>query len=331
MKTIKFICLLLIVLTAGSCDKDNDSIGEDESTQIVDSEEGDKARDYRGYMLAIVEKLSFKEGDARRDSLLTMIDSDAERFFVGGDSYRDFLIPILEENSFYEPSTVPFFQHRLWLSFKDASGNDLTKGIGLFDVWVPGSKDSPFFIGDYYWTTGNEEEYIEGLIKPELYTLDIIFEDGIPNPLKPEPAPIINGYPAYVLNNPNPRLNISLKKGSSIKMHSNSTDLLPGVNPDCNYLYFDFKSYKIYGLPSALLYGIPAKEIPFTEKIILRLTCPYLFGDNEAHDIVTWWEPYIYENGEESIYAVCYRIEFEGKEITLDGQHYDVPTIILDI
>jgi hypothetical protein len=228
---------------------------------------------------------------------------------------------------YFDGGFYPFYHHSVYLAVIDASGNDLTKGIGIEVAMYDPNSD---YIDGRYWITSNEKEYTEGRIKPELYTLDIIFEDGIPNPLKPEPAPIVNGYPLYVLDNPNPRPSIGLQKGSFIEKTHPNDFLPPGINTDYNYLYFDFSSYKIYGLPSALLYDIPSKEVPFAEKVIFRLTCPYLFGDNEAHDIVTLWEPYLYENGEVGIYAVCHSMEFEGKELTVDGQRNEPLTIILD-
>ncbi|MDR2910387.1 MAG: hypothetical protein LBV47_03350 [Bacteroidales bacterium] len=224
-----------------------------------------------------------------------------------------------EENKNPVGEVYPFYEYWLHLAVTDASGNDLTKGIGIeVAMYDPNSS----YINGRYWVTGNEEEYTEGRIKPELYTLDIIFEDGIPNPLKPEPAPLINGRPAYVLGEIPPPT-VGLRKGSSMKMYSHSTELLPGVNPDLNYLIFNFSSYRIYGLPMSLLYGIPSREVPFTEKVIFRLTCPYLFGDNEAHDIITWWEL-----SGETFAANCYRMEFEGNEFNVKEGY--AKTVILD-
>ncbi|MDR2910310.1 MAG: hypothetical protein LBV47_02945 [Bacteroidales bacterium] len=199
--------------------------------------------------------------------------------------------------------------YMVFLAVTDTSGNDLTKGIGIeVAMYDPNSS----YINGEYWITGNEEDYTEGRINPELFTLDILI-DGV-NPRKPEPAPLVNGRPAYVLDE-QPPPSIRLYNGSFFKKVFRN-DLSPSViiNPDYNYLMFR-TAISIYKMP---------------EKIVFRLTCPYLFGDNEAHDIITWLEPYKWENGETGYLAVCYRMEFEGKELTVDGQHCEPLTIILD-
>ena len=73
----------------------------------------------------------------------------------------------------------------------------------------------------------------------------------------------------------------------------------------------------------------------FSEKITFRFTCPYLFGDNKAHDIVTWWKTRsLFIGTVEYSSIVCYLIEFNSKEITeinyVAYNIYSVATIILD-
>ena len=168
---------------------------------------------------------------------------------------------------------VAFRQHMFWLSFQDISGNDLLKG------------------SESVWQTGK--------IKPEFYTLEYIFEEGVCNPYN------LVSNANVIYDEFYPRVGFDV-----------TPPILP-VNINYKYLWFDIKSDIEFG--------------DFAEKIICRLTCPYLFGNNEAHDIVTWWKPYIYENGESSIYAVCYRVEFGGKEITIDVfENAAVATIVLD-
>ena len=69
---------------------------------------------------------------------------------------------------------------------------------------------------------------------------------------------------------------------------------------------------------------------PFEEKITFRVKCPYVFGDNAIHDIVTWW---VY-TGNHTFSAKCYRIEFDGKEYTQityeQGDQMSMATIILE-
>lgn len=62
-------------------------------------------------------------------------------------------------------------------------------------------------------------------------------------------------------------------------------------------------------------------------KLTYKLQCPYIFGDEEVHELVTYWE------FSENIYAKCYRIEFEGQEIipqTLENRYLSLGVIRLD-
>jgi hypothetical protein len=75
--------------------------------------------------------------------------------------------------------------------------------------------------------------------------------------------------------------------------------------------------------------GIPVHD--FQDKIIYTLTCPHIFGDEEPHEIVTYWRPS--SNGDD-LEAVCYRVECDGKEFT-DNISYgrseaSYVTIVLD-
>lgn len=198
-------------------------------------------------------------------------------------------IPITEESTKSEEQEgggmiiggiYPFYQHLLFINFQDVSGNDLVEG------------------SEFIW---NSEYGMRDVVKPEFYTLDIIFEAGIPNPWKPEPNPNIIYDERY------PRIYLTKK-------------IMPFESLEKS-LWFETQSVKIAGVPEALLYGTETKKAAFAEKIIFRLTCRYLFGDNEAHDIITWWE--LKEGG----YPVCYRLEFEDNEFQVDEQ---VTTIILD-
>ena len=69
---------------------------------------------------------------------------------------------------------------------------------------------------------------------------------------------------------------------------------------------------------------------PIEKKVTLKLKCSYLFGDDEVHDIVTWWKP---QKGTRN--SLCYRIEFGGKEYT-DIDHvktdlyHSIATVVLD-
>ena len=157
------------------------------------------------------------------------------------------------------------YQHLLWISFQDESGNDLLEGT------------------EFVWSSNY------GMIdtsKPELYTLDIIYKDGIPN--------------MWNLSYDYPRL--YLAKGWLSPPESSA-------NPNYNYLWFETFSSRI----------VPKN---FAEKVVFRLICFPLFGDNEAHDIVTWWKPI------GTINPNCYRVEYGGKEFPVEEQH--VAAIVLD-
>jgi len=67
----------------------------------------------------------------------------------------------------------------------------------------------------------------------------------------------------------------------------------------------------------------------FTEKIIFKLKCPYLFGDDTTHEIITWWKPSTKANG----CTFCYRIELADKEFTpMDEEktYFSIATVILE-
>jgi len=64
------------------------------------------------------------------------------------------------------------------------------------------------------------------------------------------------------------------------------------------------------------------KELPLAEKIIYKLKCPYIFGDDSVYEIVTWWEI------EKETLAICYRLEFDGKEFPIEKLYF--ATIVLD-
>ena len=174
---------------------------------------------------------------------------------------------------------ISFTIHPLYLSFQDTSGNDLVKGIG-FDVWRDGG-----------YVTGGEED-VGGIVKPELFTLEFVFENGIPNP------------------------NLSI---SPLMALQKETLLEAKLGLKNDYLSFYPRSFS---------------DQPFVEKITFKMTCPYIFRDYAKHDIVTWWKKH------PSISPICYRIEFEGKEITeityndssgfYNGSELSFATVVLD-
>jgi len=171
-----------------------------------------------------------------------------------------------------ETNDFPFYQHCLMVSFQDASGNDLVKGIG-FD-W---SQPEGMVI---------TEEEAGGTVKPDLYTLEIVFPEGFKNPWKPEPGHDV------IFDKHEPAL------GYGWGCNYNWI----GTAEICSYgyLFFETGSLKSWG----------DDPLPFAEKITFKLSCPYIFGNDVSKDIVTYW---VCEHKNE-FSAKCYRVEFDGKD-----------------
>jgi len=117
-----------------------------------------------------------------------------------------------------------------------------------------------------------------GPVTPNTYTLNALFPDGTPKP----PIHDIMGFNDGKL----------FEDGFSRLSFSNS-------------------SYKeIYDARGNLV------KYPFVENITYKLKCPYIFGDDEEHDIVTWWELKAQNDIGAQECALCCRIEFDGKIYT---------------
>jgi len=182
----------------------------------------------------------------------------------------------------------PFYSHIIYLRFQDTLGNDLLEGKESTFPCVMGQRQTA---------------------KPEFYTLDVVFEDGIYNEWKPAPAPLIGGMPAYILDERYPAVYFNL--------YPEYTD----EKYDYNSLFFTTQSDRPYGEDATL------HDAKFAEKITFRFTCPDLFGDDEVHEIITWWEP----RGE-GFHTKCTCITYDGKEFPVKDEYAEQPiaTIILD-
>jgi hypothetical protein len=208
----------------------------------------------------------------------------------------------------------PFYGYSISISFIDASGNDLVKGLEVYEQGT---------IVERRWENGTSggELDISGRVKRELYTLETVFPDGIPDPSKPQ------SNPYAILEIPFPTLYYS-----PIYLNYATAETMD----DYNYFLMGASSYKRYDFP---------------EKIIIRFTCPHVFGDNEAHDIVTYWKLHVdkiyvdkqlwidlnnprYKVGDyiENIYPKCSRLEYGGKEFIINSDPYygQYATIVLD-
>ena len=183
----------------------------------------------------------------------------------------------------------PFYGHSVYLRFQDTSGNDLLRGIESTFPCEFGQRQTA---------------------KPEFYTLDVVFEDGIRNGWKPEPAPLIGGLPAYIPDERYPSVYFNLYSEYADEKY------------DYNSLYFSASSSKYDWDAKGETYW----DAKFAEKITFMFTCPDLFGDDEVHEIVTWWEL----RGE-GFHTKCTRITYDGKEFPVkDESGLPIATIILD-
>lgn len=86
----------------------------------------------------------------------------------------------------------------------------------------------------------------------------------------------------------------------------------PGFEPDVNRQRLGLSIYKGYSYLTNQ-FGLPLDDCPKQEILIYQMKCPYLFGDNTLHELVTYWD---IPKDERDPSATCYRIEFEGQEIT---------------
>ncbi|MDR1718454.1 MAG: hypothetical protein LBS20_21665 [Prevotella sp.] len=163
-----------------------------------------------------------------------------------------------------------FVVYKLGLSFQDASGNDLVKGIGL-EWWL----DSTFV---------SEEQAQSGIVKNDLYVLDIIVSEPCKN------------WDNKIYNTPGSDV---IRPGLGMMRYNNGY----------RYLYNDF--------------NVPVGDCPKEKILTYKLKCPYVFGDEAVHEFVTYWDIPKAKVANEYV-AKCYRIEFEGNEIIPQLQSYIV-------
>jgi len=80
-------------------------------------------------------------------------------------------------------------------------------------------------------------------------------------------------------------------------------------------------------------FALPVDGCPTTRMITHKVKCPELFGDDAVREIVSYWDIPKKTILGVTYYAKCYRIEFEGKEITpspIDKEAAYIATIILN-
>ena len=128
--------------------------------------------------------------------------------------------------------------------------------------------------------------------EPEYYTLEYVNADGtIRKPLTHPTAILDVHYPRFAL----------------------ATGMIAApVNDEYNYLWLNAHSLRSHD---------------FVKKITLRFTCLSIFGDDKAHDIVTWWKWVPAETDPDYYYPVCSHVEVDGKKFPVKES---IATIILD-
>lgn len=165
----------------------------------------------------------------------------------------------------HEEPEYDYIVYNLALGFRDASGNDLVKGIGLKD-WQPGAS-----MENAQW----------GSVDDDLYKLDIIVSE-----------------PCHDWSN-----------------DTYDTPSQPGIGsvdvkrPNWNIDHYD----KDYYLQNR--FTLPVNACPEEKKLTYKLICPYVFGDDEVHELITYWDIPKEKTTSHEYFAQCVRIEFKGYEI----------------
>jgi len=151
-------------------------------------------------------------------------------------------------------------------------------------------------IGYDWWQSDiiPEEEATKGPVDRSLFTLNFVYPDEC-----------LDGLEAY-----------------------NWIASLPGVISDryegpClvlvkekNKCFFEFTLNCIKNFP----FGGNYETYPPAEKISIIISCPYIFGNEEKHEIVTYWKLIdvdLRPIGYNKDLRYCYRMEYDGKEISV--------------
>jgi hypothetical protein len=86
-----------------------------------------------------------------------------------------------------------------------------------------------------------------------------------------------------------------------------------GYTPTANRPYLTYEHGERTLLSNSFMWFID--DCPFEKIMTYKLKCPYVFGDSEVHEFVTYWNK---PNDMKKFnkYAQCYLMEFDGAEIT---------------
>ena len=91
-----------------------------------------------------------------------------------------------------------------------------------------------------------------------------------------------------------------------------NTPARSGFEPDVNRPGLGMVRYNSYCYLTNGFY-LPVNDCPEEKILTYKLKCPYVFGDDAVHEFVTYWD---IPRDKINHSAKCYRIEFEGNEIT---------------
>lgn len=140
-------------------------------------------------------------------------------------------------------------------------------------------------IGLEEWSPASTmDDALWGSVKPDLYVLDIIVSEPCANWDNK-----IYNYPAR-----------------------------PGFEPDVNRPGLNMERRNDGARYLGNRFSVPVNDCPEEKILTYKLKCPYVFGDDEVHEFVTYWNvPKISSSSKYTeYYATCYNIEFDGEGIT---------------
>ena len=177
---------------------------------------------------------------------------------------------------------MPSYTYLLSISFKNNSGDDLVSPLAE-EQWKPTTDYSN-------WA---------GEINPDRYNLKVILS----NPHESWDNSIYNfkAHDGFIPTAHTPSLQI-VKYYEDYPLFKEKYGEVDG----CNWLLSNFHSPGINGLQNSLTY---------------RITCPTIFGDNSAHEIIAYWEkdPGMTYDAENSLtwsqYPECTKAIFDGDEV----------------
>jgi len=145
-------------------------------------------------------------------------------------------------------------------------------------------------IGYDWWRSDSvpEEDAACGAVKPDLYTLEFVFPDQrMERPIDFSADGKVRTYPVLVLRKWNGYSYLVLEQLQSWK-------------------WIDYEAQK---------------QLPTADWITIKLKCPYAFGDDAVHEIVSYWgKP---KEDDDPRYQSCERVVLDGKEFTLHPILYE--------